>query len=235
VSLQQLVDNLCAVADGVIPNKFGKLPFQLTLQSELLVEASFTSSYGSHIIASNPAAIVNDSPLTIGLTSLTSLLDDDLVNKNIKSLLEPLGVRCATRYRVLLEQMAAARVDIEIHRASPNNYYNTCVRISKDTARHIADCVKAVETELSDQYKLPCTITAFDSTQYTFSLEIIGEGSRVSGKVEKEAIPPDVHVTIKERYIASIRELSEINPITGEEKKRYTMTRLENWYEIDQE
>ncbi len=233
VSLQQLVDNLCAVADGIVPNKYGKLPIQLTMQSELLVEASYVGSYGSHIIATNQAAMVQDSPLTGGLTQLSTLLDDGLGSKDIRSVLEPLGVRCATRYRVLLEQLAAARVDVEIQRASPNGTHNSCSKMGKDMARFIADQVKAVETELSDQYKIPCIITAYSSTNNTFGMEYLEDGTRISGKVEKEAIPPEMHVTILDRYVASIREIVEVNATTGEEKRKHSLTKLEEWYDME--
>ena len=233
VSLQQLVDNLCSVANGTAPSNHGKLPFTLTNQSELLVEASYVGSYGSHIVASQPVGLTENSLLTDGLTRLSEIMDDSLGTSNIKSILEPLGPRCATRYRVLLEQMVAARVDIEIQRASPDVYHNSYAKISKDMAKYIADRVKSVETEMLDQHKVGCTITAYDSNRNTFALEVIEDGSLVSGKVEKDAIPAEMFVAVKDRYSATIREIVEVNSMTGSEKTKYTLAKLEDWCDME--
>ena len=234
VSLQQLVDHLCASADGIVTSNYGKLPLTLTSQSELLVEASYVKSFGSRVIASSPAGMTGHTPLTAALTSLASILDDSLGTRDIKEILSPLGSRCATRYRVLLEQLIAARADLEIQRASPEIALNTVARISKEMARYIVDKIKIVETEMLDQQKVDCIITAYNSNRNTFACDVPDGNYSLSGEVDANAISAEMYVTVKGRYIATIREIVEVNPSTGGEKVKHTLARLEEWYALEQ-
>ena len=96
-------------------------------------------------------------------------------------------------------------------------------------ARAIIAAVKQFEEELSNEYIIPCTLTAFHSRTGSFEVESIEDGQRIPGKIAPDAIPLDLSVVISNTYNATIQESTDVSAITGEKHKRFKLLWLENF------
>lgn len=233
VSLQQFVDDLSAFFQGVLPKR-GRLPVELLRDSELCVSGYFIKSFGINIVAANRSDFFGDSCVNKPLETIMTLFDGERTIDCINELLHPLGARCASKYRILLEQLMAADADIIIEHASPKTGLQTRSSLSVDQAKTIVSIVKQLEKELFEKYIVPCKLIAFNSRTYHFEIETLEDGQRLTGKAEQDAIPETMMVVIYENYNATIQETIEVSPITGEQKKKFTMLYLDNYSnEID--
>ncbi len=233
VSLQQFVDDLSAFFQGVLPKR-GRLPVELLRDSELCVSGYFIKSFGINIVATNRSDFFGDSCVNKPLETIMTLFDGERTIDCINELLHPLGARCASKYRILLEQLMAADADIIIEHASPKTGLQTRSFLSVDQAKTIVSIVKQLEKELFEKYIVPCKLIAFNSRTYHFEIETLEDGQRLTGKAEQNAIPETMMVVIYENYNATIQETIEVSPITGEQKKKFTMLYLDNYSnEID--
>ena len=228
VSLQALVDDLSAFFQGILPRR-GRLPVELLKDSELCVSGHFVKSFGLHIVASKRSDFFGDSPVNKPIETIMTLFDGDNTIDSINELLSPLGARCASKYRVLLEQLMAADSDVIIEHASPKTSLQRRSILSVEQARTIVSIVKQLEEELFETYIVSCVLTAFNSRTYHFEIELHEDGQRISGKAEQDAIPETLMVVIYENYNATIQETVEVSPITGEKRKKYTLLRLDGY------
>lgn len=226
VSLQLLVDDLSAFFQGVLPRR-GRLPVELLRDSELCMSGHFLGSFGINIIASKRSDFFGDSTVCKPLDTVMTLFNGENTIDCINELLHPLGARCASKYRILLEQLMAADADVVIEHASPKTGLQKKSVLSVEQAREIVSLVKQLEEEMFEKYIVPCVLIAFHSRTYHFEIETHDDGQRITGKAESDAIPENMSVVIYQNYNATIQETIEVSPITGEKKKKYTLLYLD--------
>lgn len=145
----------------------------------------------------------------------------------LKEHLLPMRARVASRYRIFLESLVAAKSSLKLEWASPSRQQGGLIHLSYQQLVPMLAAVTEVESDTSDRITVSARLIAANLPAKTFGLRAIAENEKYSGKILSSAMAAVSHATMNKLYKASLIEIREISAATGDEKIKYLMCDLE--------
>lgn len=205
--------------------KFGRggavLP-EVLEQTEMLVEATYPSSFGMRLIAAMPSDLTGQSLAADALTDFVELLASD--DEHLKAVLADRSFRVAAKYRKLLTSLVDTEAGLRLVWQRPTNETPVRIDFPLNRARAVFDIVCAVKNEEMEKIFIEGVLTSASITNRTY--EIMTPKGRYAGKVLPEARADLAGATLSMSYRAELHVFIEVATATGVEKTQYFLASL---------
>ena len=160
------------------------------------------------------------------LQELVNLLKIGSNPNELREHLIRLKSRVAHRYVSLLESFSDVVTEAKIVWASPKAGRGDSVYLPATVARETIDIIEQFKDPLESEYEVEGTLIGVFTDTKTFGIKA-QDGTPYKGKILDEAFNTASRATISERYIATIREVTSIQPVTEEAKAEYYLIGLQ--------
>ena len=161
------------------------------------------------------------------LQELVNLLKIGSNPNELREHLIRLKSRVAHRYVSLLESFSDVVTEAKIVWASPKAGRGDSVYLPATVARETIDIIEQFKDPLESEYEVEGTLIGVFTDTKTFGIKA-QDGTPYKGKILDEAFNTASRATISERYIATIREVTSIQPVTEEVKTDRYLVKLES-------
>lgn len=234
LSLQNLFDAVGQAKTGrdVVS---GKIQEKITSQTEISIFETFQGSFGIKLaFAPKPKTeqldLFGNLPLSeqVSQSFLDLLKSSNTVNKeNLKIILSQLKRRSATQYRKFLFSLSSAQVNLFADWGSTNTQGGGKAELSYANILGTIDFINNLEVEDPEEYEIIGELMAAITKPLDIEVQFHCDNKRYTGSVESSVLQnTNIELTIGHFYHVRFREITSINPATGEEKVERTVRSL---------
>jgi hypothetical protein len=156
------------------------------------------------------------------------------VGKNIELLRQKMlsfPAKTATKYSNFLKSIVQGNSSIKIDWGSPTLNRGGFVEISLLNAKEILEVIKEIESQDAREYEVTGELFKVDKVKWKFGIR--DNKADYQGDILDGAKSDAGTATISQLYIAKIRELSEVIPVTGVRKMTYQLLALDPYTPLE--
>ena len=221
-------DTMDAVGESLTEgsNVRGPIPGDVLSDMQTSVTRIGPGSFKLELASTQLTNMFGESICGDAMQELVDLLKIGSNPTELKEHLIRLKSRVANRYVSLLESLSGVVRDTKIVWASPKEGRGDSAHLPAKLARETIDIIKQFENLSESEYDVEGTLIGVFTDNKTFGIEA-QDGTPYKGKILDEAFNTASRATISERYIATIREVTSIQPVTEEVKTDYYLVKLE--------
>ena len=205
-------------------NVRGPIPGNVLSDMQTSVTRMGAGSFKLELASTQLTDMFGESKCGDAMQELVNLLKIGSNADELREHLIRLKSRVANRYISLLESLSGVVRETKIVWASPKGRGDSAYLPAK-LARETIDIIKQ-ENLSESEYDVEGTLIGVFTDNKTFGIEA-QDGTPYKGKILDEAFNTASRATISERYIATIREVTSIQPVTEEVKTDYYLVKLE--------
>ena len=206
-------------------NVRGPIPGNVLSDMQTSVTRMGAGSFKLELASTQLTDMFGESKCGDAMQELVNLLKIGSNADELREHLIRLKSRVANRYISLLESLSGVVRETKIVWASPKGRGDSAYLPAK-LARETIDIIKQFENLSESEYDVEGTLIGVFTDNKTFGIEA-QDGTPYKGKILDEAFNTASRATISERYIATIREVTSIQPVTEEVKTDYYLVKLE--------
>ena len=226
--LGSLQDTIDAVGESRTEgsNVRGPIPQNIISNMQMSVTGIGPGSFKLELASAQLTNAFGESECGEAIQELVNLLKIGSNADELREHLIRLKSRVANRYVSLLESLSGVVRETKIVWASPKEGRGDSTYLPAKLARETIDIIKQFENLSESEYDVEGTLIGVFTDNKTFGIEA-QDGTPYKGKILDEAFNTASTATISERYIATIREVTSIQPVTEEVKTDYYLVKLE--------
>lgn len=224
-SLQYLINAIGQIKTGQ-KTSLGRIPKKVIDQTELAVAGTFAGSFGVELVASSQADLFGDSLAGEAIDEFIQLVNIGSKAEELRKCLFNLQSRSASRYRDLLQSLINSGTGLRLDWGSPKPDRGGSAELSLFTAKAIITIINQIQAETPEEYEITGELVGANKRTKSYEIRDIDTNTKYSGRILDEAMPDVAIATLGQIYVAVIREIVEIIPITGEEKVKYELVSL---------
>ena len=227
--LGSLQDTIDAVGESHTEgsNVRGPIPGNVLSDMQTSVTRIGPGSFKLELASTQLTDMFGESKCGDAMQELVNLLKIGSNADELREHLIRLKSRVANRYISLLESLSGVVRETKIVWASPKEGRGDSAYLPATLARETIDIIKQFENLSESEYDVEGTLIGVFTDKKTFGIEAQDGTPPYKGKILDEAFNTASRATISERYIATIREVISIQPVTEEVKTDYYLVKLE--------
>lgn len=221
-------DTIDAVGESLTEgsNVCGPIPGNVLSDMRPSVTGMGPGSFKLELASTQLTNMFGESECGGAIQELVNLLKIGSDPNELRKHLIRLKSRVANRYVSLLESLTGVVKEAKIVWASPKEGRGDSAYLPATVARETIDIIKQFEDLLESDYEVEGTLIGVFTDNKTFGIEA-QDGTPYKGKILDEAFNTASNATISKRYIATIREVTSIQPVTEEVKTDHYLVKLE--------
>jgi hypothetical protein len=208
-------------------NVRGPIPGKVLEDMQTSVTRIGPGSFKLELASTQLTNMLGESKCGDAMQELVNLLKTGSNPKELREHLIRLKPRVAKRYASLLNALSGAVTETKIVWASPKEGRGDSAYLPASVARETIDIIEQFEDLLESDHDVEGTLIGVFTDNKIFGIQA-QDGSIYKGKILDEAFNTASTATISERYIATIREVTSIQPVTKETKTDYYLVKLES-------
>lgn len=190
------------------------------------VLATFAGSFGVQIGSTKFADLFGESLAGQSIDKLGDLLAIGADPERLREQLSELRARSASKYRAFLKSVADAETGMLMEWASPRRREVRRVEISREVASAAIRVVDDLKVEVAETFEVRSVLVAANLRTKYYELWDPERHQKYSGRILEDAMPQVEHATLSETYVATLREIVETAPATGEERIKWELAGL---------
>ncbi len=190
--------------------------------SRLMAVGSFEGSFGIEIAAAADPNLFDDTPIADAFKEFERLLHVSGEPELLRASVQPLGIRAAVKYRLLLEHLLSAKAGISVEWSTPTGRAFGAVRLPSHSVAGALQVLTQFETDSVEPITVIGTLVAINTTTGYFDLRDLSSKQRYTGKVISSSLL-ESQTTVNQNYTAILYPYCEVDSTTGEEKFRYDL------------
>jgi hypothetical protein len=227
--LGSLQDTIDAVGESLTEssNVRGPIPRDVISDMQMSVTRIGAGSFKLELASTQLTDVFGESKCGNAIQELVNLLKVGSNADELGEHLIRLKSRVANRYVSLLESLSGVVRETKIVWASPKEGRGDSAYLPASVARETIDIIEQFEDLLESDHDVEGTLIGVFTDNKIFGIQA-QDGSIYKGKILDEAFNTASTATISERYIATIREVTSIQPVTKETKTDYYLVKLES-------
>ena len=207
-------------------NVRGPIPGNVLSDMQTSVTGIGPGSFKLELASTQLTDMFGESKCGDAMQELVNLLKIGSNADELREHLIRLKSRVAKRYISLLKSLSNVVTETKIVWASPKGRGDSAY-LPATLARETIDIIKQFENLSESEYDVEGTLIGVFTDKKTFGIEVQDGTPPYKGKILDEAFNTASRATISERYIATIREVISIQPVTEEVKTDYYLVKLE--------
>lgn len=223
--LQELIAAIAQAVRGEATLR-GRIPPDILTAADLRLVGTYAGSLGLDLASAQLADLFGGSVVADALAKLDALLDAGSDPEQLRSLLEEIRPRAASKYRSFIDALVEADASIDVDWGSVDQTRGGHHKLDARSLRAIAAVIDLVGDEFVETYNVTGPLVALNARTRYFELEDRDSGKRVSGRLDPDRFAEDQEFTINAVYVATIVESTEVSGVTGEEKVSRVLTEL---------
>lgn len=224
-SFQELIDAIAQACAGE-PTLRGSIPKTILDKSGFYVSNTYPSSFGIQLIADKQVDLFSDSLAGDAVEELFRLINAKADETLLRDILQTLKGRAASKYRSFLEALLDSEGDLEASWGSPNANRGGESLMSKQDMRGAYHIVSIFEQEVGELIHIQGTLFNLHVRTRSFEVRDLKDGKVYAGKLSEEAPESINHATLSENYTATLRRVTEVKSISGEERDKWLLIDL---------
>lgn len=217
VNTQGIIYNLAYNREGK-----KRIPDHIKDKYRLNATGMFAASFGIRLKSQEQSHILGETSLSYVLMKFAKLVQ----TKNpegFKEYIKDQNVSVVVKYRNLLHLLNEYELGIVFNASTPQRDYFH-VQYNKDDVRKICVMLESEINNTSIVETISGRLFGINVEKKTFDFETL-EGQEIRGKIHNSLLYNEFRIPIN--IVADIQKTIEINDITGEEKFKYVLLRLE--------
>ena len=207
-------------------NVRGPIPRNVLSGTQTSVTRMGAGSFKLEFVSTQLTDMFGESKCGDAMQELVNLLKIGSNPNELREHLIRLKSRVANRYVSLLESLSSVVSETKIVWASPKEGRGGSAYLPASVARETIDIIEQFEDLLESDHDVEGTLIGVFTDTRTFGIKA-QDGTIYKGKILDEAFDTASNATISERYIATIREVTSIQPVTEETKTEYHLVDLQ--------
>ena len=226
--LGSLQDTIDAVGESLTEgsNVRGPIPGNVLSDMKTSVTRIGAGSFKLELASTQLTNAFGESKCGDAIQELVNLLKIGSNPNELREHLIRLKSRVANRYVSLLESLSGVVRETRIVWASPKEGRGDSASLSAAVARETIDIIEQFKDLLESDHDVEGTLIGVFTDNKTFGIKA-QDGTIYKGKILDEAFDAASNATISDRYIATIREVTSIQPVTKETKTEYYLVDLQ--------
>ena len=226
--LGSLQDTIDAVGESLAGNTNvrGPIPRDVLSDMQMSVTRISTGSFKLELVSTQLANLFGESKCGNAIQELVNLLKIGNNPNELKEHLIRLKSRVANRYVSLLRSLSGVVKETKIVWASPKEGRGDSADLPAAVARNTIDIIEQIKDLSEPEHDVEGTLIGVFTDNKTFGIEA-QDGTIYKGKILDEAFNNASSATISKRYVATIRAVTSIQPVTEEMKTDYYLIKLE--------
>lgn len=228
-SLQSVVDAI-ALSQAGFRSRKGRVPHGIKENVQLEVAGAFPSSFGLRMEAAVPPDLFGEAPTTPVFKALLGLISAGSDEQRLADELAVLGGRVAGQYTALMTKLASVRAGFKLRWASPAVFESfSAPDVSWEKALQISDALLRTIEGVSEIYEIRARLDGIDVITKRFHLLNLETDERLRGHISEAYVPHarSEQARVPGTYNATIQELQEVHPLSGDVKEKYILLNLE--------
>lgn len=230
-SFQTLVNALGQYVDGR-PSAKGMIPNSILEKVQMSVVSTFEGSFGLRFAASQLSAeqldVLQKPLVRESLKEFFDLLKVSDNNDRLKESLIRLRTRTASSYKRFLVALLTLEVDGSIQWGSPDSEMGDSIEISKETIQSALLAVNKTIAETPDEFEIIAEWIGGNKRTRKFEVKDIETNQTYIGVVAASALKSIEKAVISQYYKIRILDEPELNEITDEITRKFTLLDLED-------
>lgn len=195
--------------------------------TKLVAVGSFGGSFGILLGAQESADLFNHSLVGDCLRTITTLLQAGVDERLLHLRLRHLRARVSLRYRDLFQTLARLHSGLTFEWSSPRIGRRAKLVIELPEVRRIAEIVSRTTSETGPEFTRRARLISANTRSGGYELRGVPGWEKYIGHAEKpEGIADLRRASFDAVYDATLREITEANPLTGEVMTRHLLVRL---------
>jgi hypothetical protein len=223
-TFQELIDAIAQACAGE-PTLRGSIPKTILDKSGFYVSNTYPSSFGIQLIADKQVDLFSDSLAGDAVEELFRLINAKADEALLRDILQTLKGRTASKYRSFLEALLDSEGDLEASWGSPKANRGGESLMSKQDMRRAYHIVSIFEQEVGELIQIQGTLFNLHVRTRSFEVRDLKDVKIYAGKLSEEAPESINHATLSENYTATLRRVTEVKSVSGEE--------IDKWLLID--
>jgi hypothetical protein len=223
-SIQELLDALGQRVAGT-PTLKGAIPIEILQRTQVNLSQVFPSSFGLQLKARERADLFGGSLVHKVIDELVLLLNARADRDLLSNKLHDLKGRAANKYRALLESVDAMDSSLRLDWGSPGADARGEVQLSRAEVRQVLAVVSEITIQMAEEIEVPCILIGVNIRTKSYEIVDVNQ-QRFSGKVADDALAEISHATINNPYIATLKQIVEVQATTGEERSKWVLVGL---------
>lgn len=227
-SFQHFVDAIGQIKSVGITSKV--ISSQIFKQTEIAVIGTSSGSFVAELAASSSQKDIFGN--TLAGDAIQEFLELIRIGPNLEELhgrLLTLKSKSASRYRDFLNSIVDAGTGLHVNWGSPTPGRGGFAELSFLSAKEVLEIISQIELESKTQYEVIGELVAIHKRNKRFEIRDIQARTKYKGEILEEAMPDAGTATISQIYIATVREVTNSTPVTGEQKRVYQLLALRPW------
>ena len=226
--LGSLQDTIDAVGESLTEgsNVRGPIPKNVLSDMQMSVTRISAGSFKLELASTQLTDAFGESKCGNAIQELVNLLKIGNNADELSEHLIRLKSRVAKKYVLLLESLSDVVAETKVVWASPKAGSGDSAYLPAALARNTIDIIKQFKSLSEPEHDVPGTLIGVFTDTRTFGIKA-QNGTIYKGKILDEAFDAASNATISNRYIATIREVTSIQPVTKEKKTEYYLVDLE--------
>lgn len=226
LGFQQTIEALAAAKRGLLSQR-GRLPEDLLGAAELCVVGTFRGSFGVRLRATQESDLFGQSVTGEGMKQLLEVARLGADEPNLFEFFRVNGPRATSRYREFLERLDDASAWADVDWGSPEKGSGSALSLDRDLIRASLRVLQNFELAEVPEVTIIAKLVAANVRTKTYELMDTKNARKYSGRVADDAMHDVEHATLSETYRSRLKELSEVNSLTGEERRRWILVGLQ--------
>jgi hypothetical protein len=204
----------------------GPIPQAQIAKTQLVVTRTFAGSFGVELSSSQEADLFGDTTTYNAIEYFVSLLNSGSDPERLRQILHELKIRPASKYRELLTNVLKTNTGFNIDWASPVEGRKGSANLNVANAKEVIVIIDEIESEEPYEYDVIGILIGMNIRTKVYEIKDTDQNRKISGKILEEAVHQVENATINREYLARIREIPEILPVTGETKYKKQLVSL---------
>ncbi len=204
---------------------------QILKQTEMAVTGTSSGSFVA-TLGSSPSSqkdIFGNTLAGDAIEEFLSLLKIGRNREELHGRLLALKSKSASKYRDFLHSIVDAGTGFHVNWGSPTPGRGGSAELSFSLAKEVLEIINQIELENTNEYEVIGELIAIHKRNKKFEIQEIQSKTKYKGEILEEAMPDAGTATISQIYIATIREVTNFTPVTGEEKRVYQLLSIRPW------
>ena len=226
--LGSLQDTIDAVGESLTgsSNVRGPIPRRVLSNMQMSVTRIGAGSFKLELASTQSEDLLGEPQCGDAIQELVNLIKIGNNANELSKRLIRLKSRVANRYVSLLESLSDVVTEAKIVWASPMEGRGGSAYLPAKLARETIDIIKQFTGVSKPEHDIEGTLIGVFTDKKTFGIKT-QDGTIYKGKILDEAFNTASSATISERYIATIREVTSIQPVTEKTKTEYHLVDLQ--------
>jgi hypothetical protein len=207
----------------------GSIPQNILSQTEFAVTAAGPGSFEIELGSTSLPDLFGESVAGNVLARLEQLFSIGSNTQALAQQLVELRVRASSKYLVLLQALSTRVSETHFEWASPATGRSGHASLTATTAKEAITVIEQTEIQAPTEFVIVGTLIGANIDKKNYELwakDAQGRRRAYSGRIDDSALTSIEGATIKASYVATIRQISRIEPTTGEASDKYVLVAL---------